>query len=259
MGCLDDKVAIVTGASSGIGRATALLLGKEGAKVIVADINEAGAASTVEAIAREGGQATAVTGDTSVNKEVQQIIGTTLSTYGAIDLLHNNAGILRTFATPEEHSEDHWQQILAVNLTGVFLMARAVVPVMRGRGGTIINMASMAAVHPYPSGLAYAASKAGVLNFSRSLAEAVTEDGIRVNAICPGGVDTPILNWGAHNDPKKRARLELMDPVDIGRLVLYLATHSDIQGQVFSARKINGVTRFHYVDVTVSDQELFLA
>ena len=93
MGCIDDKVAIVTGASSGIGRATALLLGKECAKVIVADINEAGAASTVEAIAREGGQATAVTADTSVNKEVQQIIGTTLSTYGAIDLLHNNVHI----------------------------------------------------------------------------------------------------------------------------------------------------------------------
>ena len=139
MGKLDGKVAIVTGAASGMGRATAVLLASEGAKVVVADIDEAGAAETVSLIAADGGDAVAVGGDTSVNKDVQQIVGTALSAYGRIDALHNNAGILRTFPSIEEHSEEVWRRVVDVNLTGYFLLSRAVLPLMRAAGGAIVN------------------------------------------------------------------------------------------------------------------------
>ena len=116
-----------------MGRATAALLASEGAKVVVADIDETGATETVSLIVAAGGEAVAVVGDTSVNKDVQQIVGTALSTYGRIDALHNNAGILRTFASIEEHSEEVWRRVIDVNLTGYFLMSAGGHPPDAGR------------------------------------------------------------------------------------------------------------------------------
>ena len=258
MGKLDGKAAIVTGAGSGMGRATAALLASEGAKVVVADIDETGAAETVALIAAEGGDAVAVVGDISVNKDVQQIVGTALSTYGRIDALHNNAGILRTFASIEEHSEDVWRRVIDVNLTGYFLMSRAVMPLMRAGGGAIVNTASMAAIHPYAPGPAYSASKAGVLSLTTAFAEAGAGDGIRVNAICPAGVDTPILDWASQPVPADRSGLGLMAPSDIARLVLYFITHPDMTGQAIAARWIDGRARYHFVDVSVTDRELVI-
>ena len=258
MGKLDGKVAIVTGAASGMGRATAALLASEGAKVVVADIDEAGAVESVSQIEAAGGEAVAAVGDHSVNKDVQQIVGTALSTYGRVDVLHNNAGILRSYGSIEEHPEEVWHRVVDVNLTGYFLMSRAVLPLMRAGGGAIVNTASMAAIHPYAPGPAYSASKAGVLSLTTAFAEAGAADGIRVNAICPGGVDTPILKWASVPVPDDRSGLGLMDPSDIARLVLYFVTHPDITGQAIAARKIDGETRYHYVDVVVSERELVI-
>ena len=258
MGQLDGKVAIVTGAGSGMGRATAALLASEGARVVVADIDGDGAAETVSLIADAGGEAVAAVGDHSVNKDVQQIVGTALSTYGRVDVLHNNAGILRTFKSLDDHSEEVWRRVIDVNLTGYFLMARAVMPLMRAGGGAIVNTASMAAIHPYAPGPAYSSSKAGVLSLNAALAEAGAADGIRVNAICPGGVDTAILKWASVPVPDDRSGLGLMDPGDIARLVLYFVTHPDITGQAIAARQIDGKTRYHHVDVLVSDRELVI-
>ena len=255
---LDGKVAIVTGAASGMGRATAVLLASEGAKVVVADIDEAGAAETVSLIAAAAGDAVAVGGDTSVNKDVQQIVGTALSAYGRIDALHNNAGILRTFPSIEEHSEEVWRRVVDVNLTGYFLMSRAVLPLMRAGGGAIVNTASMAAIHPYGPGPAYSASKAGVLSLTTAFAEAGAADGIRVNAICPGGVDTPILKWASVPVPDDRSGMGLLDPSDVARLVLYFITHPDMTGQAIAANCIDGKPRYHYVDVLVTERELVI-
>ena len=144
-------------------------------------------------------------------------------------MLHNNAGILRTFKSLDEHSEEVWRRVIDVNLTGYFLMSRAVMPLMRAGGGAIVNTASMAAVHPYAPGPAYSSSKAGVLSLNAALAEAGAADGIRVNAICPGGVDTAILRWASVPVPDDRSGLGLMDPSDIARLVLYFVTHPDIR------------------------------
>ena len=258
MGQLDGKVAIITGAGSGMGRATAALLASEGARVVAADIDGDGAAETVSAIAAAGGEAVAAVGDHSVNKDVQQIVGTALSTYGGVDALHNNAGILRTFKSLDEHSEEVWRRVIDVNLTGYFLMARAVMPLMRGGGGAIVNTASMAAIHPYAPGPAYSASKAGVLSLTTAFAEAGAADGIRVNAICPGGVDTAILKWASVPVPDDRSGLGLMDPSDIARLVLYFVTHPDITGQIVAANWVEGRPRYHFVDVVVSERELHI-
>ncbi len=258
MGKLDGKVAIVTGAASGMGRATAALLASEGARVVAADIDGDGAAETVSAIAAAGGEAVAAVGDHSVNKDVQQIVGTALSNYGGVDALHNNAGILRSYGSIEEHPEDVWRRVVDVNLTGYFLMSRAVLPLMRAGGGAIVNTASMAAIHPYAPGPAYSASKAGVLSLTTAFAEAGAADGIRVNAICPGGVDTPILKWASQPVPDDRSGMGLLDPSDVARLVLYFITHSDITGQAIAARKIDGETRYHFVDVAVTERELHI-
>ncbi len=258
MGKLDGKVAIVTGAASGMGRATAALLASEGAKVVVADVDDAGAAETVSQIAAAGGEAVAVVGDHSVNKDVQEIVGTALSNYGRVDALHNNAGILRSYGSIEEHPEDVWRRVVDVNLTGYFLMSRAVLPLMRAGGGAIVNTASMAAIHPYAPGPAYSASKAGVLSLTTAFAEAGAADGVRVNAICPGGVDTPILKWASQPVPDDRSGMGLLDPSDVARLVLYFVTHPDMTGQIVAANWVEGRPRYHFVDVAVTERELHI-
>ena len=146
--------------------------------------------------------------------------------------------------------------MIDVNLTGYFLMSRAVMPLMRAGGGAIVNTASMAAIHPYAPGPAYSASKAGVLSLTTAFAEAGAGDAIRVNAICPAGVDTPILDWASQPVPADRSGLGLMDPSDIARLVLYFITHPDITGQAIAAQWIDGRARYHFVDVSVTDREL---
>ena len=227
------KVAIVSGAGSGIGQATAKLFADRGAKVVVCDVNEAGGEDTVEQIKRAEGEAFFVKADVSQNAQVQEVVGQAMSRYGGVHVLHNNAAILRTHhGGLDEASEQDWRQVIDINLTGVFLMAKAVAPVMRAQGGgAIVNMASSAALHTLPYGLAYTAAKAGVLHLTRSLAEALAPDKIRVNAICPYGVDTPMVSDSLRERRTENTQSWLLQPSDVADLVAFLASHESMTGQ----------------------------
>jgi NAD(P)-dependent dehydrogenase (short-subunit alcohol dehydrogenase family) len=173
----DGRVAIVTGAASGIGRATVERLAEEGATVVAVDIAKDGVADTV--------------GDVSDPSFVESLIADTVERHGRLDVLANVAGILRT-GKMHEHSLDTWDQVLAVNLTGTFLCCRAAMPALLDSGGNIVNVSSTAALAGQPWAAAYSASKGGVLALTRTIAVEYGRQGVRCNAVCPGSIDTPI-------------------------------------------------------------------
>jgi NAD(P)-dependent dehydrogenase (short-subunit alcohol dehydrogenase family) len=186
-----DKVAIVTGAGSGIGRATARQLASEGAAVTIADIDEAGATATVEAIRTSGGTARAQVTDVAEPHDVERMVADTLAAYGGLDLLHNNAAAIALNLTDQDVVTmplDTWHTVMRVNLDGVMLGCRFAIPAMLERGGgAIVNTASVAATYGSSSLAAYGTSKAGVVALTRYVATAYA-DRIRVNAVAPGVV-----------------------------------------------------------------------
>ncbi len=185
------RVAIVTGAESGIGRATALRLAGEGASVVVVDLHDATAASVVDEIVARDGTALAVTGDVSDQATVDRLIDTAVATYGGVDVLINNAGVMDDMSGPHEVSDATWERVLRVNLTARFLLMRAVVPHMMAKGrGAIVNTASEGGLRGSAAGTAYTVSKHGVVGLTRSAAVVYREHGIRVNAVASGGVAT---------------------------------------------------------------------
>jgi NAD(P)-dependent dehydrogenase (short-subunit alcohol dehydrogenase family) len=187
---LDGQVAIVTGAGRGIGRAIALELAALGAAVSVAEVNEAAAAQTVAEVAQAGRRGLAIGVDVTSARDRQAMVQQTLQTFQRIDILVNNAGIYRS-APPLDITEEHWDTVLAVNAKAVLFCAQAVLPTMlAARRGVIVNIASMAGKVASPTGLPYAVSKAAVISLTRSLAAAYARDGIRVNCVCPGFVET---------------------------------------------------------------------
>jgi NAD(P)-dependent dehydrogenase (short-subunit alcohol dehydrogenase family) len=188
---LDGQVAIVTGAGRGIGRAIALELARLGADVVVAEVEQASAARTAAELEELTGQrALALGTDVTRAEDRRAMVDETLHKFGRIDVLVNNAGIYRTMA-PLEITEDHWDTVLDVNAKAVLLCAQAVLPTMQGaKRGVIVNLASMAGKVPSPTGLVYAVSKAAVISMTRSLAAGFAADGIRVNCVCPGFIDT---------------------------------------------------------------------
>jgi NAD(P)-dependent dehydrogenase (short-subunit alcohol dehydrogenase family) len=191
---LPGKVAIITGGASGIGRATALLCAREGASVVVGDLNEATAQATVTAIQAEGGTACAVRVNVTQAIEVEQLIATAGREYGRLDILFNNAGIGKRVALTDM-SEDDWQQVIDVDLKSIFLCSKYAVPVMcRGGGGCIINTASIYGLVGAEGVAAYNAAKGGVVLLTKTMAIDHAKENIRVNCICPGHTDTPILN-----------------------------------------------------------------
>ncbi len=191
---LEGKVAIVTGGGTGIGRATAGLFSREGARVVVADYNADTGRETVQAITDVGGEALFVEVDVSDSAQVQRLVQSTLDAYGRINILFNNAGVL-LFGTVLDTDEEAWNRLMSINLTGVFLCTKAVLPHMiEGGGGSIINLTSSTGAHDAAgNAVAYVTSKGGVALFTRAAAIDHAEDNVRVNAIAPGPTDTPML------------------------------------------------------------------
>ena len=191
---LRDTVVAVTGAGSGMGRATAELFASRGARVVVVDIDADAAAGTVDRITADEGDAVAATADVSDAADVEAFIERTVEEYGRIDVLHNNAGIPQESTPVEEITEAMWDQIQDVNLKSAFLGAKHAVPQMREQGGgVILNTASTAGIRPRTGLSAYCASKGGMITLTKQLAHELAADNIRVNAICPVATDTEML------------------------------------------------------------------
>ncbi|MER6093531.1 SDR family NAD(P)-dependent oxidoreductase [Streptomyces bluensis] len=192
---LEGRGVVVTGAASGIGRATALRFAEEGAKVLVADLNREGAEATVEDIGKSGGVALAVVGDLSDQAVVDRVVGRAVEALGGVDVLVNNAGIMDRMSTLGETDDAEWERVLRVNLTAPFLLTRAVLPhMLAAGGGSIVFTASEAGLRGGAAGAAYTASKHGVVGLVKSLAVMYREQGIRANAIAPGGTATHIID-----------------------------------------------------------------
>ena len=212
----ENRIALVTGAGSGIGRATALRLAAEGAAVAALDRIHDTAEETVRSIRAADGRAIALACDVSVSEEVERAVGIANNELGPIDVLANVAGVGDTGGSQgiESIADECWAKVLAINLGGPFYLCRAILPAMAERGhGAIVNVSSLAGRSKSANGgLAYTASKAGVLGLTRHLAFDYGPRGVRVNAICPGGVDTPMIRAGgadaAGSEQEARARTE---------------------------------------------------
>jgi NAD(P)-dependent dehydrogenase (short-subunit alcohol dehydrogenase family) len=190
----DGKVALVTGAGSGIGRATALAFAREEAKVVVADIAVADGEETVRLIKDGGGEAVFVKTDVSREKEVESLINTTIEIYGQLDCAHNNAGINGDLDSVTTCTEDNWDRVLGINLKGVWLCLKYEIPMIKKRGyGAIVNTSSTSGLVGSPGVPAYNASKHGVVGLTRTAALECAKIGIRVNAVCPGTSRTPFM------------------------------------------------------------------
>ena len=232
-GQLAGKTAFITGAGSGIGRETARLFAEESANVVVADLDEAKASDTVAAIADAGGQAHAVVLDVRSGAAVEAAISEAERTFGALHVLFNNAGIFPDDdGLPVDTPDSVWDTVIDVNLKGVFLGCKYGIPALiRAGGGSIINTASFVAVMGAATAqIAYTASKGGVLAMTREIAVAYAKQGIRANALCPGPVDTPLLQE-LLRDPEARARRLVHVPMgrlaqaqEIAKAVLFLAS-----------------------------------
>ena len=218
---LANKVAVITGAGSGMGRASAILFAKEGAKVVVADINDSGGEETVSMIKSGGGEAIFVHTDVSRADEVKQLIKKTIDTFGKLDILFNNAGVPQKPTSIYALEEADWDKIYGVNVKGIFLGAKYAVPEMRKRGGgVIINTASVAAIAIRTHQAAYVSSKGAAIALTKTLALELARYNIRVNCITPAGADTPMLNaFMPEGMDLEKARKGVIEGIPLGRLV----------------------------------------
>jgi 3-oxoacyl-[acyl-carrier protein] reductase len=232
---LANKIAIITGAGSGIGQASAILFAREGARIVVADINDAGGEETVTSIKSSGGEAIAVHTDVTVASEVENLGRVIKDKFGKVDILFNNAGIPQKTMSFENVTEAMWDKIFATNVKSIFLTAKSIVPIMKeSGGGAIINLASISGIRPRPGNIAYSTSKAAVIHLTKSLALEVAPFKIRVNCINPVGTVTPMLGKffaeGVSLEEGKKATINtiplgrLSMPEDVANAALFLAS-----------------------------------
>ena len=234
---LKDKVALVTGGASGIGRASAVLFAREGARVVIADQDEAGSMEVAGEIKDQGGEVSILVGDVTDADAAKSMVRTALDDFGKLDVLVNSAGVTPRNAFAKRTPWDQiWNRVIEVNLTGTYLVTRQAASAMtRSGGGSVINLASMMGLVGYPPGLRggwtpYNPSKGGVILFTRSLAVELAKDNIRVNCICPGFVYTP-LTAELTSDPdilqtlvEKHPLGRLGQPEEIATVALFLAS-----------------------------------
>jgi NAD(P)-dependent dehydrogenase (short-subunit alcohol dehydrogenase family) len=211
------KVAFVTGAANGIGRAAALAFASAGASVVVADVSVDGNQETARLVERLGGLARAVRCDVTRGEDVKAALDQTVEAFGRLDFAFNNAGSEQALTTTTDLTEQEWDRILAINLRGVFLCMKHQIPLMlKQGGGAIVNASSGAGVKGFAGQAAYAAAKHGVIGLTKAAALECAPSRVRVNAVCPGIIDTPMMQRFTRGTPEGRARVIAQEP--IGRM-----------------------------------------
>ncbi len=234
---LKDKVALITGAGSGIGRDTAILFAEEGAAIVAADLTGDSVRQTVDTIVSSGGSALALTGDVTVSADAEKMVASAVESFGKLDLLVNSAGLTSRHSSLESASpEEAWERVIEVNLKGTYMVSWYAVPAMESAGGgSIINLASIMGLVGYPVGIGggfnpYPPSKGGVVQFTKTLAVDSARKNIRVNCLCPGFIETNLTS-GLTSDPEMLEKLNSLHPMgrlgqprEVANVALYLAS-----------------------------------
>ena len=242
----EGRVCVVTGAGSGIGRATALRLAREGALVVGCDVNETGLGQTLEQVRAAGKDMTTVAADITRQADVDRLMDAAVAAHGKVDLLANVAGIMDWFLPAHEVDDETWNRVMAVNLTGPMMLCRKVLPgMMERKSGSIVNIASVGGLGGGSAGVAYTASKHALIGLTKSVAWAYRGEGIRCNAICPGGVATnigttavPRSQWGLNKlTPYHALGGSAAQPDEIAALLSWLASEeaSNVNGAIITA------------------------
>ncbi len=231
MGLLENKVAIVTGGATGIGRSTAEVFAREGAKVVVSDVNETAGKETVELVKKAGGDAIFVRADVSKPEDMQALVDKTVEAYGRLDIAVNNAGIGGEQNLTADYSIEGWRKVIDINLSGVFYGMKFQIPAMLANGGgAIVNVASILGKVAFASAPAYVASKHGVVGLTTSAAQEYSAQGVRVNSVGPGFIQTPMIA-ALEEDEAMNAALVAMHPIgrlgrpeEVAELIAWLAS-----------------------------------